>query len=171
MALRGKVGLNVHAYAAAQSSFVNSKRVRVSRLPLYEKVSLEKFKFWKGYCIILLTPKTIGNRKRDCAWSCSRWQTQPQKICKPQRTNQCHSLCTLYWFVLCNLHIFSGCACHLEQLHAQSPFLFPMIYIRRYGWHKDVFILFKRFDGQRLRQWNSLLGNLDSSWPLHGSLQ
>ena len=26
--------------------------------------------------------KTIGNRKGDCAWSCSRWQTQPEKICK-----------------------------------------------------------------------------------------
>ena len=63
--------------------------------------------------------KTIGNRKGDCAWSCSRWQTQPEKICKSQRTNQCHSLCTLYWFVLCNLQIFSGCVCHLKQLHAQ----------------------------------------------------
>ena len=72
--------------------------------------------------------KTIGNRKWDCAWSCSRWQTQPEKICKSQRTNQCHSLHTLYWFVLCNLQIFSGCVCHLEQLHAQSPFLFPIVF-------------------------------------------
>ena len=32
-------------------------------------------------------------------------------------------------FVLCNLQIFSGCVCHLEQpLHAQSPFLFPMVF-------------------------------------------
>ena len=72
--------------------------------------------------------KTIGNRKGDCAWSCSRWQTQPEKICKLQRTNQCHSLRILYWFVLCNLQIFSGCVCHLEQLHAQSPFLFPIVF-------------------------------------------
>ena len=72
--------------------------------------------------------KTIGNRKGDCAWSCSRWQTQPEKICKSQRTNQCHSLRTFYWFVLCNLQIFSGCVCHLEQLHAQSPFLFPIVF-------------------------------------------
>ena len=71
--------------------------------------------------------KTIGNRKGDCAWSCSRWQTQPEKICKSQSTKQCHSLRTLYWFVLCNLLIFSGCVCHLEQLHAQSPFLFPIV--------------------------------------------
>ena len=72
--------------------------------------------------------KTIGNRKGDCAWSCSRWQTQPERICKSQCTNQCHSLRTLYWFVLCNLQIFSGCVCHLEQLHAQSPFLFPIVF-------------------------------------------
>ena len=77
------------------------------------------------YTLIL---KTIGNRKGDCAWSCSRWQTQPEKICKSQRTNQCHSLRTFYWFVLCNLQIFSGCVCHLEQLHAQSPFLFPIVF-------------------------------------------
>ena len=63
-----------------------------------------------------LIPKTIGNRKGDCAWCCSRWQTQPEKICKSQRTNQCHSLRTLYWFVLCNLLTFSGCVCHLKQL-------------------------------------------------------
>ena len=36
--------------------------------------------------------------------------------------------CTLYWFVLCNLQIFSGCVCHLEQLHAQSSFLFPIVF-------------------------------------------
>ena len=78
------------------------------------------------YRILIL--KTIGNRKGDCAWSCSKWQTQPEKICKSQRTNQCHSPRTFYWFVLCNLQIFSGCVCHLEQLHAQSPFLFPIVF-------------------------------------------
>ena len=30
--------------------------------------------------------------------------------------------------MLCNLQIFSGCACHLEQLHAQSPFVFPIVF-------------------------------------------
>ena len=30
--------------------------------------------------------------------------------------------------MLCNLQIFSGCVCHLEQLHAQSPFLFPIVF-------------------------------------------
>ena len=79
----------------------------------------------RGYILIL---KSTGNRKGDCAWSCSRWQTQPEKICKSLRTNQCHYFSILYWFVLCNLQIISGCVCHLEQLHAQSPFLFPIVF-------------------------------------------
>ena len=78
-------------------------------------------------CITLIL-KTIGNRKGDCAWRCSSWQTPPEKICKSQRTNQCHSLRTLYWFVLCNFQIFSACVCQLEQRHAQSPFLFPIVF-------------------------------------------
>ena len=99
----------------------------------------ERKPLWHGirshWCVYflpqkLLIPKIIGNREGDCAWSCSRWQTQPEKICKSQRTiaNQCHSLRTLYWFVLCNLQIFSGCVCHLEQLHAPSTFLFPIVF-------------------------------------------
>ena len=28
----------------------------------------------------------------------------------------------------CDLQIFSGCVCHLEQLHAQSPVLFPIVF-------------------------------------------
>ena len=36
----------------------------------------------------MLLSKTIGNRKGDCAWSCSRWKTQPETICKLQCTNQ-----------------------------------------------------------------------------------
>ena len=79
----------------------------------------------KGIKLIL---KTIGNRKGDCAWSCSRWQAQPEKICKLQSTNQYNVQSEWHWFVRCDLQIFSGCACHLEQLHAQSPFLFPIVF-------------------------------------------
>ena len=32
----------------------------------------------------------------------------------------------------CDLQIFSGCVCHLEQLHAQSPFLFPIVFSINY---------------------------------------
>ena len=79
----------------------------------------------KGIKLIL---KTIGNRKGDCAWSCSRWQTQPEKICKLQSTNQYNVRSEWHWFVRCDLQIFSGCVCHLEQLHAQSPFLFSIVF-------------------------------------------
>ena len=30
--------------------------------------------------------------------------------------------------LICALQIFSGCVCHLEQRHAQSPFLFPIVF-------------------------------------------
>ena len=33
----------------------------------------------------------------------------------------------------CDLQIFSGCVCHLEQLHAQSPFLFPIVFSIKAG--------------------------------------
>ena len=79
----------------------------------------------KGIKIIL---KTIGNRKGDCAWSCLRWQTQPEKICKLQSTNQYNVQSEWHWFVRCDLQIFTGCVCHLEQFHAQSPFLFPIVF-------------------------------------------
>ena len=77
---------------------------------------------------IKLILKTIGNRKGDCAWSCSRWQTQPENISKLQSTNQYNVRSEWHWFVRCNLQIFSGCVCHLEQLHAQSPLLFPIVF-------------------------------------------
>ena len=35
--------------------------------------------------------------------------------------------------MLCNLQIFSGGVCHLEQLHAQSPFLFPIVFSIKAG--------------------------------------
>ena len=77
---------------------------------------------------IKVIPKTIGNRKRDCAWRCSRWQTQPEKICKLQSTNQYNVRSEWHWFVRCDLQIFSGCDCHLEQRHAQSLFLFLIVF-------------------------------------------
>ena len=35
-----------------------------------------------------INTKNYWNRKGDCAWSCSSWLTQPEKICKLQSTNQ-----------------------------------------------------------------------------------
>ena len=85
------------------------------------KLHVNRLRVIRIHKVLIL--KTIGNRKGDCAWSCSRWQTQPEKICKLQRTNQCHSLRTMYWFVLCNLQIFSPRMPHTlgeTFAHAQS---------------------------------------------------
>ena len=38
--------------------------------------------------VIILIPKTIGNRKRDCAWGGSGRLTLPEKIYRSQSTNQ-----------------------------------------------------------------------------------
>ena len=37
---------------------------------------------------IKLMPKTIGSRKKDCAWGGSGWKTLPEKIYRLQSTNQ-----------------------------------------------------------------------------------
>ena len=37
------------------------------------------------------------------------------------------SVGTWYWFVPCELQIFLGYVCHIEQPHVQSPFLFPIV--------------------------------------------
>ena len=106
--------------AAAQ---VKAALTRTTWVKEQQVVSWAKSK--KGIKLIL---KTIGNRKGDCAWSCSRWQTQAEKISKLQSTNQYNVRNEWHWFVCCNLQIFSGCVCDLEQLHAQSPFLFPIVF-------------------------------------------
>ena len=97
----------------------------------------------KGIKLIL---KTIGNRKGDCAWSFSRWQTQPEKICKLQSTTQYNMRSEWHWFVRCDLQIFSGCVCHLEQLRAQSPFLFPVVF-RINGLSVDLLFGIRKADG------------------------
>ena len=101
----GGVAVDFHD---AQLENQTSDRLRIGGNLLVTNSSIDCESFISGLSSPLIL-KTIGNRKGDCAWSCSRWQTQPEKISKSQRTNQCHSLCTLNWFVLCNLLIFSGC--------------------------------------------------------------
>ena len=39
-------------------------------------------------------------------------------MCGVNDTDLCVAIC----------RFFSGCVCHLEQLHAQSPFLFPIVF-------------------------------------------
>ena len=106
----------------------------------------------KGIKLIL---KTIGNRKGDCAWSCSRWQTQPGEICKLQSTNQYNVRSEWHWFVRCDLQIFSGCVCHLEQLHAQSPFLFPIVFSINLHLHESEILFFKNYKFAKESSWHA----------------
>ena len=79
---------------------------------------------------IKLIPKTIGNRKRDCAWGGSGWYTfntwENLQIAKHKSGRRSFSLAD--WFVLCDLSIFSGKVYHPEPPHAQSLFLFPIVF-------------------------------------------
>ena len=56
-----------------------------------------------------------------------------EKICKLKSTNQYNVRSEWHWFVRFNLQIFSCCVCHLEQPHAQSPFLFPIVFSIYWG--------------------------------------
>ena len=64
----------------------NYKRRHVKEAELRTGSTLEPL--LKKEIKLLLVPRTTGNRKWVCAWSCSRWQTQPEKISKLQSTNQ-----------------------------------------------------------------------------------
>ena len=69
---------------------------------------------------IKLIPKTIGNRKRDCAWGCARginttWENLQIEKHKSGR----RSFRSPDWFVLFDLQ---------AQPHAQSLFLFPIVF-------------------------------------------
>ena len=54
-------------------------------------------------------------------------KAQVSTMCGVNDTDLCVAICR-FSQVVCDLQIFSGCICHLEQLHAQSPFLFPIVF-------------------------------------------
>ena len=63
----------------------------------------------RSLCIRILIPKTIGNRKRDCAWGCAwgintTWENLQIEKHKSVRWAER----TPSWFVLFDLQIFSG---------------------------------------------------------------
>ena len=66
--------------------------------------SSKKSKKW-----IKLIPKTIGNRKRDCAWGCA-WgiNTTWENLQIEKHKSGRHSLRSPNWFVLFDLQIFSS---------------------------------------------------------------
>ena len=56
-----------------------------------------------------LIPKTIGNRKRDCAWGCARGINTTRKNLQVEKHKSVRSVKrTPSWFVLFDLQIFSG---------------------------------------------------------------
>ena len=77
-----------------------------------------------------IRPKTIGNRKRDCAWGCARginttWENLQIEKHKSLRWAER----TPSWFVLFDLQIFSLVVfIPRAQPHAQSLFLFPIVF-------------------------------------------
>ena len=57
---------------------------------------------------IKLIPKTIGNRKRDCAWGCARGINTTWENLQIEK-HKSGSFCSLDWIVLFDLQIFSWC--------------------------------------------------------------
>ena len=74
-----------------------------------------------------LIPKTIGNRKRDCAWGCARGiNTTGENLQIAKHKSVRWAKRTPSWFVLCR---FSRVVfIHRVQPHAQSLFLFPIVF-------------------------------------------
>ena len=65
--------------------------------------------FFSSQKWIKLIPKTIGNRKRDCAWGCARRiNTTSENLQIEKHTSVRWAERTPSWFVLFDLQIFSG---------------------------------------------------------------
>ena len=78
---------------------------------------------------IKLIPKSIGNRKRDCAWGCARrinttWENLQIEKHKPER----RSFRSPDWFVLFDLQIFSGGVYPPSATSHTISFLFPIVF-------------------------------------------
>ena len=86
--------------------------------------SSKKSKKW-----IKLIPKTIGNRKRDCAWGCA-WgiNTTWENLQIEKHKSGRRSFRSPNWFVLFDLQISRVVLIPQAQPHAQSLFLFPIVF-------------------------------------------
>ena len=85
---------------------------------------VEKIEKW-----IKLIPKTIGNRKRDCAWGCA-WgiNTTWENLQIEKHKSGRRSFRSPNWFVLFDLQISQVVFIPQAQPHAQSLFLFPIVF-------------------------------------------
>ena len=86
--------------------------------------SSKKSKIW-----IKLLPKTIGNRKRDCAWGCA-WEisTTWENLQIEKHKSGRRSFRSPNWFVLFDLQISQVVFIPQARPHAQSLFLFPIVF-------------------------------------------
>ena len=79
--------------------------------------------------LIPKTIETIGNRKRDCAWGCTRGiNTTGENLQNEKHKSVQWAERTPSWFVLFDLQIFSGGVYPRVQPHAQSLFLFAIVF-------------------------------------------
>ena len=78
---------------------------------------------------IKLIPKTIGNRKRDCAWGCA-WgiNTTWENLQIEKHKSGRRSFRSPNWFVLFDLQISQVVFIPQAQPHAPSLFLFPIVF-------------------------------------------
>ena len=92
--------------------------------PFSASFSSKKSKKW-----IKLIPKTIGNRKRDCAWGCA-WgiNTTWENLQIEKHKSGRRSFRSPNWFVLFDLQISQVVFIPQAQPHAQSLFLFPIVF-------------------------------------------
>ena len=78
-----------------------------------------------------LVPKTIANRKRDCAWVCARrinttWENLPLRSKSTNQSGERNARLPDLCFLICR---FSQVVFILRaQTHAQSLFLFPIVF-------------------------------------------
>ena len=110
---------------------------------------------------IKLIPKTIGNRKRDCAWGCAG----VKKLKKNQLLSTNHHQAKqiwAWWFVVNNWFFFNFLT--PAHPHAQSLFLFPIVFGINYYIRFSSFFsiyLFIYFQIKRLNFWEV---SLSSEW-------
>ena len=73
--------------------------------------------------------KAIGNQERDCAWGCARGiNTTCENLQIEKHKSVRWAERTPSWFVLFDLKIFSGGVYPRSQPHAQTLFLFPIVF-------------------------------------------
>ena len=96
---------------------------QIPKKTVFKKTKTKTIKFCYELCRKWLGVNGMTLRNTQSATLRSPWRQFAMGLL--QSTNQC-PLHTLYWFVLCNLQIFSGGVCNLEQL-----FFFASIYFTR----------------------------------------